>query len=353
MGISLKNNLLQVLSMENYFIYSKDTTKRRHKKNVNVFCNNCNQYGHIFKTCPEPVISFGVVLASVDNIDETLLEKLKGKLIDDKHPEMLDNNNDGIKLKSADDIIPFCEFKGKIKFLMIQRKHTLGYIEFIRGRYNIDNVSGIIFLFKQMTKSEIKFISDATFDDLWCELWGEAKARKYHLREYEESKMNFEKLKEIDSDNENVLGLNFYVSKVNPLWDYPEWGFPKGRRNKEENDLQCATREFSEESGFADSDYLFIKSLSPIHENFQGTNGIPYKHIYFPALSLTDKIPEIDPENMYQIEEIGAIRWCSYEEAWELIRPHHEERKKFLTRFYMYLLNNIIDIYSESDYGAQ
>ena len=29
---------------------------------------------------------------------------------------------------------------GQLKFLMIRRKHTLGYIEFLRGRYDVNNI---------------------------------------------------------------------------------------------------------------------------------------------------------------------------------------------------------------------
>ena len=42
------------------------------------------------------------------------------------------------------------------KFLMIRRKKTLGYIEFIRGRYDTENVESYTTLFEQMVISEIK-----------------------------------------------------------------------------------------------------------------------------------------------------------------------------------------------------
>ena len=64
----------------------------------------------------------------------------------------------GIKCDTLENIRTFCKYKNSIKFLMIRRKNTLGYIEFIRGRYNIDNIDGIIFLFRQMTPLEIKKI---------------------------------------------------------------------------------------------------------------------------------------------------------------------------------------------------
>ena len=48
--------------------------------------------------------------------------------------------------------------------------------------------------------------------------------------------------------------------KASTTWDTPEWGFPKGRRNYQENDLTCGLREFEEETGYdKDNRYLLLK----------------------------------------------------------------------------------------------
>ena len=44
-------------------------------------------------------------------------------------------------------------------------------------------------------------------------------------------------------------------SKTN--WKMPEWGFPKGRRNYQENDISCALREFEEETGYHRRKYSY------------------------------------------------------------------------------------------------
>ena len=64
------------------------------------------------------------------------------------------------------DSFSFCLYKDHIKFLLICRKHTLGYLEFIRGRYKINNYDNIAFLFRQMTKQEQQLIYDNDFDYL-------------------------------------------------------------------------------------------------------------------------------------------------------------------------------------------
>ena len=41
--------------------------------------------------------------------------------------------------------------------------------------------------------------------------------------------------------------------------EYPEWGFPKGRRNYKEKDLIVRIREFEEETGYQKEQLIFYK----------------------------------------------------------------------------------------------
>ena len=50
--------------------------------------------------------------------------------------------------------------------------------------------------------------------------------------------------------NEGSYDLESLVKGSRTYWKTPEWGFPKGRRNYQENDLACALREFQEETGY-------------------------------------------------------------------------------------------------------
>ena len=62
------------------------------------FCNNCGKNGHLYYQCKKPIISAGIILFK-------------------KRP--------------------------KIQFLLICRKDSLGYVDFMRGKYNIYNPSYI------------------------------------------------------------------------------------------------------------------------------------------------------------------------------------------------------------------
>ena len=308
------------------------------------YCVNCGGSGHSLKNCSDAITSYGVILVSIE-IDDQFNEKIKNELANLKCEILgIKKNSDdvtGINIDSYSDIKLFCEFKNYVKFLLIRRKHTLGFLEFIRGRYNIDNVDGIIYLFKQMTPYEINNIKNHSFDELWNEIWGNNKHKKQFNNEYGASKEKFNKLKNKDNGS---LPLNFYIENVTPIWEYPEWGFPKGRRNHQESNKDCAIREFKEETGLIDGDFLILDNIEPIEENFIGTNGINYKHVYYLAVPVKHKIPSIEINNHTQTCEIGDINYYNYEEGIKLIRPYHTARLKIMTCIFINIINIMVKI---------
>ena len=147
---------------------------------------------------------------------------------------------------------------------MIRRKHSLGFMEFMRGRYNIEDYKGVISLFEQMSSDEIHSIRNNTFDDLWNNLWMHTANSLIYKEEYEKSMEKFNKLKK-KTKKDPYLGLSFYTENIEPKWNEPEWGFPKGRRNYYEKNFDCANREFREESGFDVEDYTVLNKLDSLN----------------------------------------------------------------------------------------
>lgn len=293
----------------------------------NNICINCDMKGHERKTCPEPIISFGIILVQIDDSNYEMLLNDKNKTIG--FQELFINNNNDIKTLN--------NCKDSIKFLMIQRKQTLGYIEFIRGRYAVDNIDGLSFLFSQMTQKEINSIGKKSFDTLWDEFWNDKNKKNILENEYSASKNKFSALSE-----NNLYNIVYYTKNIKPVWKESEWGFPKGRKNKNEDKMDCAIREFQEETGFAMKDFHVIKKYHPITEEFTGTNGIRYKHVYYIAIPRNDKIPCIEYDNYIQNNEVGEIEYQTYYEACDKIRPYHKDRKNILTKLYNYIVNKII-----------
>ena len=127
---------------------------------MNNYCVNCGKSGHIFKVCPEPIISCGIICFKLNNISLSKIEKF----FYNKFINIEDFNYDNINYYNK---INF--HRKDIKFLMIQRKNSLSYIEFLRGKYDENNLDKISSMFELMAESEIDNIKliKSKFYDIW------------------------------------------------------------------------------------------------------------------------------------------------------------------------------------------
>lgn len=234
-----------------------------------IFCNNCGKYGHFFYQCNNPITSIGIIAF--------------------RYPSN----------KSS-----------KREYLIIRRKDTLGYIDFIRGKYSIHNKPYILNMFKQMTDDErqtiLRYVKEEMSYDykfkLWRQLWtsdpqtitqygccnsnsnsGNSNTSYLpHEKTIKHFKVSEEK---ISKDKFVILANGLYSNNGNSheysyekkftknfqkrhtfsiqtlideceqkypewRWKEQEWGFPKGRRDSQESDFICGLREFTEETGY-------------------------------------------------------------------------------------------------------
>ena len=199
-------------------------------KNNFIFCNNCGKSGHLFQQCKQPITSVGIIAIN---------------------PQFIN--------------------KDKSKFLLIRRKDTLGYVDFIRGKYKLNNINHIISLINEMTIHEKQKLIEYDFDFLWEELWGKEIGIQYRNEEHD-SRNKFEEIKKGYKYNNEIISFNNLILKSTTNWIEPEWGFPKGRRNFQENDVDCAIREWEEETGYSRNQIKLINNLLPFEEIFIGSN---------------------------------------------------------------------------------
>tara|TARA_B100000161_G_scaffold264128_1_gene236769 strand:- start:320 stop:1324 length:1005 start_codon:yes stop_codon:yes gene_type:complete len=293
-----------------------------------IFCCNCGKFGHKYSKCNEPITSLGIIAIkpNTTNDYELLIEYFNSKKYFNLVKSNTMNNNILLKINT---------FIDKFKFLMIRRRKTLGYIEFIRGRYDVKNSISYITLFEQMIPSEINDLINNSFDYLWNDLWINSNLEnKYVKNEFEESKLKFDILK-----NNNLSNL---IKSIKFNYNTPEWGFPKGRRIYLEKNINCACREFEEETSLTKNDYNLLINLPPIQEIFYGTNKILYKHIYYFAICKPSINVKMNYENINQQIEIGDIGWFDYNQSKSLIRKYHFERIKILNESFIFL-SSILD----------
>ena len=182
--------------------------------------------GHVFHQCRNPITSTGIVTVDLSNPSQP-------------------------------------------KYLMICRKDTLGYVDFMRGKYTLNTIKYLRNIINEMTITEKNNLLTMSFETLWNSLWGE-----YINNQYRCEKNNaLEKFKILKSGfvvNNHFYSLKTLIQDSTTAWTEPEWGFPKGRRNYLENDLKCAIREHEEETGVSRTHIRIINNIVPFEETFIG-----------------------------------------------------------------------------------
>lgn len=251
-----------------------------------IYCTNCGKIGHNYKNCKNPIISYGIMLFKYELND--------------------------------------------FKLLLVQRKDSIAYIEFIRGKYSITNTTKLFNILENITKQELYNILNFDFDYLWNTLWSsniDSTSLKKFEKEYNSSYKKFNSIK----NKSNTINIYDIISVLTITYIDTEWGIPKGRRNINELDIEVANREFQEETNLTNNDYTIIHSISPIRERFLGTNKLKYDHIYYIAIANNDIEPIINKNNINQIIEIKNIKWFNREYAIKYIRRYETEKKKIIS----------------------
>jgi 8-oxo-dGTP pyrophosphatase MutT (NUDIX family) len=314
-----------------------------------VLCNNCHKPGHMQHNCKMPIVSAGII---------------------------------AFRCRQG---------RGELEFLMICRKDTLGFVDFMRGKYIAQNKGYIQNMIYQMTAYEKEKLRRWTFDALWRDLWhgdvdttgvahlraplnhrnnsvpppynsndtyyqkgGSSNAtcsKKRGLcgnRHNDEYKVRdrFEALVYGMRSREGPYNLNSLVEESldsdSPVFTEPEWGFPKGRQNASEMELDCALREFEEETGIPSHLLRVVQNIAPLQEIFTGSNYKSYTHKYYLAMmgecegeGGSSKEGEDDQNKqsaspIFQRTEVSKLDWFTYDECVRCIRPYNSEKLRVM-----------------------
>jgi hypothetical protein len=93
----------------------------------------------------------------------------------------------------------------QIEYLMICRKHTLGYMDFMRGKYSLFNKEHILNLLKEMSVEEKDNIASKDFSLLWNQLWNKNENEKNDNIQYNtEEFLSFDKITSLKHGIHNI-----------------------------------------------------------------------------------------------------------------------------------------------------
>lgn len=289
----------------------------------NIVCCNCGKSGHVYKKCFNPITSFGIICLKKND-----LQSLEGLTLKKNWKEDIKNNN-------TENI----NENKNIKYLLIRRKDSLAFAEFVRVKYLINDVEYIKNLLENMTIDEHKFLKTVTTpDEIWNRLWTSKKKSRTRINEYNlvKKKLTFLLNGSLDK-NGNTFNIKSLLETIFTTRIEPEWGFPKGRRVPRETDMQCSIREFCEETDINKTYIHLLKNIGPVEEIFTGSNNIIYKHTYYIAEVKKYINVSINPENIHQKAEIGDIKWFSKNEVIQKLEKRNIERINIFTSVANYI----------------
>lgn len=281
----------------------------------------------------------------------------------------------------------------KRTYLMICRKSSFGYTDFMRGKYSLSDIPHIRMLLHEMSNEERQRLLTHSFQSLCADFWQlpflKPPSPSTRCRSFEGSGIDAATMAWLSSSLENdsvavdtvaadgdadmgadgdadtdaessfrasafcppasfnsykfdalrhgvrigphTYTLSDLVNECVADWREPEWEFPKGRRNPRERDYECALREFEEETGLDRRYLLLLDNAAPVEEQFLGSNHKHYCHKYYLAL-WNDVLATSENVSMqqFQASEVSRMAWMDVQECLDHIRPYMHEKRQLI-----------------------
>lgn len=215
--------------------------------------------------------------------------------------------------------------KNKMEMLMIRKRYTFYFVEFILGHYYPNDDKRFIYLFNRISADEKLEIESLNFSRMWYKVWltdFSDTLRNIHneTREYQtycRCKKKFENTFLRDQGRRLKTLLNLSQNQDSM------WEIPKGRKNTpQEPELNCAKRETMEEVGITPVDYTIIPEIPPFEMEYSNEKA-KYINKYFICIESSNindskkyrsPKPYIDYLDKRQVSEVVEIKWMSLEE---------------------------------------
>jgi 8-oxo-dGTP pyrophosphatase MutT (NUDIX family) len=191
--------------------------------------------------------------------------------------------------------------ENKPEILLIKKRNSYDFMGIVLGHYRNDTAE-ITKMLNNITLEEKLEILSLDFPRLWYKAFLQ---QPKNIEHYHRLKSKFDRTFVVDGGKRLRSLINCSTTK-NHIWE-----IPKGRPNGMEGDLDCAVREFEEETGIKKKHYAFIPNFKRNYSFKSGANT--YVYTYFLGEFTSKKIPKLDLRNFEQIFEISDMKWMTLE----------------------------------------
>jgi 8-oxo-dGTP pyrophosphatase MutT (NUDIX family) len=210
-------------------------------------------------------------------------------------------------------IIAYKKSQRGTEIILIRRPYTYAYRDFITSHYQRNNVIALTTVLSGTTYEEKRLIQTGEFPLMWNKMLPcTDKNYKKHMQHY----------MALYGENNNILLRAVKKSRVG----LDIWEIPKGRKNKDESDIDAAIREFCEETDLMPSQIHLELDRKPYKYSYTGSNGICYSMTYYYAVVNDTAVPQINFSNELQVKEISAVKFCTKMDLPNLVDGEHLER---------------------------
>ena len=232
----------------------------------------------------------------------------------------------------------------QVEVLMIKKRYTYHYFSSIFGHYKKYNTKYLQYLFNNMTFGEKVDILSMKFSNMWYRLWlsdpeknhniysiykykNDAPDHVKNIKCYLRKKSKFETIFLRDDGKRLRRLINNSSNAVTP------WEIPKGSPNQDEMDMNCAVREFEEESGIYSDKYSMLWDVKPIVSAHKDADTI-YRSVYYVAyLNKCSKwYPKVKFETSHQLSEVEQVQWISVDEI-KFLNLNESVKKRLINMY--------------------
>jgi len=200
-----------------------------------------------------------------------------------------------------------------LQVIMIKKPTTYHFCEFVAGHYRKSDDTHLLKLFNNMTYHEKIDILSLKFNIMWYRIYKSNPDQVFlqssgsnYSKHYIKKKAKFESAF-LQDGGTRLKKLMCDTLSAETLWE-----IPKGRKSDQhdEENINTAIREFSEETNIDQSKYQVLWRVQPYIETYSDF-GTTYQNIYYYAHAIDNWEPTLKFSNGMQISEVSAIMWCS------------------------------------------